>query len=128
MINFPRQIGLLYSDATRELGEVVSYKLFTETGIVLNQLTIGLGDSETAMYGNRDIELTTTLVYDETNLTHIRLQSDDVGVLNDGIDVTVDKNIGQLFDVVRLGVHLVGECALFDDPDKSIIEEVEMRW
>lgn len=126
MINFPRQIGLLYSDATRELGESVSYKLFTESGIVLNQLTIGLGNSETAMYGNRDIELTTSLIYDDTLLTHIRLQSDEVGALQEGVNVTVDRNIGQLFDVVRLGVHLLEECTLFDEPEKPEIIEVEM--
>lgn len=126
MINFPRQIGLLYSDATRELGEAVSYMLFAETGIVLNQLTIGLGDSETAMYGNRDIELTTSLIYDDTLLTHIGLQSDEVAVLSKVIQVTVDKNIGQLFDVVRLGVHLLEECGMFDEPEGTEVINMEL--
>ena len=126
MINFPRQISLLYSDATRELGEAVSYMLFAETGIVLNQLTIGLGDSETAMYGNRDIELTTSLIYDDTLLTHIGLQSDEVAVLSKVIQVTVDKNIGQLFDVVRLGVHLLEECGMFDEPEGTEVINMEL--
>lgn len=123
MVNFPRQIGLMYTDATRELGEAVSNKLFKESSIILNQLTVGLGESETAEYGESDIEITTSLIYDDTHLTHIVLQSDEAEELNEGVRVSVDEHIGQLFDNVRLGIHLIEECSLFDAPEQVVTKD-----
>lgn len=109
MINYPKQIALLYEDAMQDFGEAIAYQLFSDTRIVLNDLRIGFMPTATATYLGCAVDINVRFVFghDTKVLTNLVLECKRVKTLQEGITVTVDSNNNKLFDCVRLGRRLL---------------------
>ena len=100
MLNVKREIGLMYSTTTKELGVLVADKLKEMTGLYLDDLCIGMGDSEEVVYNGKPVIVTTKVIFNDTHLTHIVLTAEEIPELKESVSIPVDEQMGLHYDNV----------------------------
>ena len=113
MLNITREIGLMYSTVTRELGVLVAAGLKKQTGIDVPDLCVGLGDVEEVEYNAEPAYIHTQTRFNDTHLTHIVVRCDEIPALNIPVAVDVDMVMGQHYDNVLLALELLEACENF---------------
>lgn len=119
MLNVKHNIGYMYSQASRELGDEVLLELNKSMTIPLVDLDIGSGDYQEAIYNDDAVSLSVMPKFDGFELVGFDIQSNDIEEMLKPRHVGVSKNIASMYDNVLLTQHLITEC---DTPSEVLIE------
>ena len=119
MLNVKSQVGFMYSQTSRELGDEVSKDLNCKLPIPIIDLDIGSGDYQEAIYNDEAVSLTVMPNFEGDNLLGFHFQSDDIPELNESIHIPVNVGVSELYDNMLLTQHLLVEC---DTPSVVLIE------
>lgn len=119
MLNIKHNIGYMYSQASRELGDEILVELNKSLTIPLVDLDIGTDDYQEAIYNDDAVSLSVMPKFDGLAVVGFDSQSNDIEEMIKPRYVEINPTTSLMYDNVLLARHLLEEC---HTPSEVLVE------
>lgn len=110
MSKLERSIGIQYGDLAAEMADIVSYQLRVQHGQIMRVIDIGSGSLTDVEQGSVTYETDYEYIYNEEELTGVKLTCEDNEFLKNGVVISVTSQMVSLYKEIMFATYLIGEC------------------